>query len=91
MNKKINTILFIICATLFNVLVSVLFIAAFTFLYLRFFIPVVPENGRAWGFTFIFLTAIAISFYIYRFVMKFLMKKIDAEMYFNPVFTAFRF
>ncbi|MDR1585837.1 MAG: leader peptide processing enzyme [Treponema sp.] len=86
MNKKINTLLFILGATLFNIIVTVVFFAGLLLLYAKFLLPLIPESGRAWGFPLIFIAAIALSFLIYRFVLNLLMKKIKIEKYFDPVF-----
>ena len=87
MNKKINTILFILGATLFNVLVAVISFILLTLLYVNFIMMSLPENGRSWGFTLIFLGSLAISFFVYRIVLKFLLTKIDVEKYFDPLFV----
>jgi len=87
MNKKVNTLLFILGATVFNILIVVLCFIALTVLYVNFLMPSVPEESRSWGFALIFLTAIVLSFLLYRLILKFLMKKIDVEKYFDPLFT----
>jgi hypothetical protein len=90
MNKKVNTLLFILGATLFNIIVTVLCFLALLLLYARFIMTVLPENGRAWGFPLIFIIAIALSFFVYRCVLKLLLKKIPVEQYFDPIFGARR-
>ncbi|MDR2134367.1 MAG: leader peptide processing enzyme [Treponema sp.] len=86
MNKKINTLLFVLGATLFNIIITVIFFVGLLLLYAKFLLPLIPESGRAWGFPLIFIAAIALSFVIYRFVLNLLMKKIEVEKYFDPVF-----
>jgi hypothetical protein len=86
MNKKTNTLLFILGATVFNVLTTVVcFLGLFLF-YARFLVPLLPEEGQAWGFPVVFIAAIALSFVIYRLVLKQLMKRIVVEKYFDPIF-----
>jgi phosphoglycerol transferase MdoB-like AlkP superfamily enzyme len=87
MNKKVNTILFILGATLFNVLVAVLSFFLLLILYAKFAAPLMPENNRSWGFSLIFLASIAVSIFVYRIVLKRLMTKIDVEKYFDPLFV----
>jgi len=87
MNKKVNTILFILCATLFNVLVAVLSFLLLLLLYAKFLAPLLSENVRSWGFTLIFLAAIGISILVYRAVLKSLLRKVDVEKYFDPLFV----
>jgi len=86
MNKKLNTLLFILGATLFNIVVALLGFVVLVILYARFLVELVPESGQQWGFTLIFLISIAISFLVYRAVIKYLVNKIDIEKYFDPIF-----
>ncbi|MDR1251170.1 MAG: leader peptide processing enzyme [Treponema sp.] len=86
MNKKVNTLLFILGATLFNIIITVLGFVCLLLLYVKLIIPFLPEEGRSWGFPLIFIAAIVLSFVIYRFVLKLLMKKVDTGKYFDPIF-----
>jgi len=87
MNKKANTLLFILGATVFNILVTIISFVVFSFLYARFLMALIPEANRPWGFTLIFLASIAVSFLVYRWLLKYLLKKIDVEKYFDPLFV----
>jgi len=87
MNKKANTLLFILCATVFNIFVAIFSFVVFTLLYVRFFFPLIPEAGRQWGFTLIFLSSIGVSFLVYRYVLKYLLTKVEVEKYFDPLFV----
>jgi hypothetical protein len=86
MNKKANTLLFVLGATVFNIVVTVACFLALLALYARLLMRLLPENFQAWAFPFIFIAAIALSFLIYRFTLKLLMKKIEVEKYFDPIF-----
>jgi hypothetical protein len=86
MSKKTNTLLFILGATVFNVVVTAACFIALLLLYARFFAPLLPDEGQAWGFPVIFIAAIALSFLIYRLALKQLLKKISVEKYFDPIF-----
>jgi hypothetical protein len=86
MNKKANTLLFILCATIFNILIAIISFIGLTLLYIRFVMVLMPEGGRSWAFSMIFLASIAISFMVYRFVLKFLLTKVKVEDYFDPLF-----
>jgi hypothetical protein len=86
MSKKTNTLLFILGATFFNIIITVICFTALLVLYARFIAPLLPEDGRSWGFPVIFIAAIALSFLIYRVILKQLMKKVDVEKYFDPIF-----
>ena len=89
MNKKVNTLLFILGATLFNIIVTVLSFIALLMLYSKTIVPHLPEESSsfAWGFTLIFIAAIAISFIVYRLVLKLFLKKVAVDKYFDPIFS----
>jgi len=86
MNKKVNTLLFILGATLFNFIVTVLCFFALLMLYASLLAPLISEEKRGWGFPVIFIAAIALSFIIYRLVLKLILKKVAVEKYFDPIF-----
>jgi membrane protein implicated in regulation of membrane protease activity len=86
MNKKLNTTLFLLGATLFNILVTILSFVLLLIIYARFIMPHLPDGGQAWAIVLVFIAAIAVSFVAYRFAMKVLMKKIPVEKYFDPLF-----
>ena len=88
MNKKLNTLLFVLGATLFNVIVTVLVlvILGLSFLSLIYY-PFMPNTDPSWAFVLIFLTSIIISIVVYRIVLKVLLKKIDLDKYFDPMFA----
>ena len=85
MNKKVNTLLFILGATLFNIIITVLCFVVLMVLYVKFLMPLLPE-GNAWVFPIIFIAAIAAAFFLYRLLLKLLLKKIQVEKYFDPIF-----
>ena len=87
MNKKVNSVLFLLGATIFNIIVTLLFIFLFGFIYLKFLIGYFSsDNAHFWAFVLIFIGSILISFFIYRFLLGFLLKKINIEKYFDPLF-----
>ena len=85
MNKKINTVLFILGATVFNIVITVLSFFLLLFLYAKFLTKILPQGAQAWSFPFIFIAAIAISFFVYKLVLGFLLKKYNIEKYFDPL------
>jgi len=87
MNKKVNSLLFILGATLFNVIVAAVSFIILIILYGKFIIPILPESGYGWAFSLIFLASIVISIFVYRVVLKYLLNKIDVEQYFDPLFV----
>jgi hypothetical protein len=87
MNKKINSILFVLGATMFNVLVSVLSFLLMLIIYVKFIMHLLPQKAQAWSFSLIFIASLAIAFLVYRSVLRFLIKKIEIEKYFDPIFA----
>ena len=89
MSKKTNTLLFILGATVFNILVTVICFILLLVLYTRIIMLAngSPETTAAWGIPVIFIGAIVLSFFIYRLILKQLMKKINMDKYFDPIFV----
>ena len=85
MSKKSNTFLFILGGTVFNVLVTLLIFILFLVIYSQFN-ALLPENTAAWMLPVIFVAAIVASFFIYRLTVKLIMKKVDFEKHFDPIF-----
>jgi hypothetical protein len=86
MNKKTNTILFILGATVFNILVTVVSFFVLFLLYSRILASRLPDETFIWGSIFVFIGAIALSFVVYQALLKLLVKKIDINKYFDPIF-----
>jgi membrane protein implicated in regulation of membrane protease activity len=88
MSKKTNTLWFILGATVFNILVTIVSFVVLFILFARFLAPALPETAVSWSFPIIFIGSIALSFVIYRIVLKRLLKKINVEKHFDPIFGA---
>ena len=86
MSKKTNTVLFILGGTVFNILITVFCFIGFLVIYSKFLYPILPENSAAWVMPVIFVASIVVSFLVYRMAIKILMKKVDMEKYFDPIF-----
>ncbi|MCL2801723.1 MAG: leader peptide processing enzyme [Treponema sp.] len=86
MNKKINTLLFVLGATLFNIIVALASFVLLLIFYVRVLHPVI-QTGQDWAFALIFLFSIAISIIVYRIVLKILIEKVNVEKYFDPIFV----
>jgi predicted membrane protein len=87
MSKKTNTLLFIIGGTIFNIFITIVCFLLLLLIYSNFLYGHVSESVAAWVLPIFFAGAIAASFFIYRFAIKMLMKKIDMEKYFDPIFA----
>jgi hypothetical protein len=92
MSKKTNTLLFMLGATVFNVLITIITFVVLLVVYGRFVVPLIPspdpENPNpiiGWGLPVIFVGAIALSFVLYRFILKKVIKRIDMDKYFDPL------
>lgn len=88
MNKKTNTILFILGATLMNVIVAVISFFALFILYYKYIMPEIPNVNQEWSIMMLVIASLAISFFVYRAVLKLLIDKVDVEKYFDPLFVS---
>lgn len=84
MNKKANTAIFIILATLLNLLLMVLITGLLMALAVLIF-----QGGDLMPifFAIAFIGGIALSFVIYSSIMKWISKKYDLEKYLHPIFN----
>ena len=88
MSKKTNTLLFILGATVFNVLTTII---SFVLLLIAFnqilvLTGTADESAGSWGIIIVFIGAIALSFFTYRLVLRQIMKKVDMDKHFDPLF-----
>ncbi len=90
MNKKTNTVLFILVATGFNIFITVASFLVLLVVYGRLVAPRLPAQTAAWGLPLIFVGAIALAFAVYRKVLKMVMRHIDVEKNFDPLFKPHR-
>ena len=86
MSKKTNTLLFILVGTIFNIIITVSFFFIFLFIYSKFLYGRIDESATAWILPVFFIAAIVVSFLVYRLAIKIMLKKIDMEKYFDPIF-----
>jgi len=86
MSKKTNTLLFILGGTIFNVLITLFSFLAFLLVYSKFLHNHIGESSAAWLLPVLFIAAIAVSFLVYRLAIKIIMKKVDMEKHFDPIF-----
>ncbi len=86
MNKKANTVLFLLGATVFNLLMMFLLIVMFLVLISAIFRDSLNPNMLSILMIIVFVGSIAASFFIYGRLVKWLSRKIDMEKYFLPLF-----
>ena len=86
MNKKTNTLIFILIGTVFNIIVTMLCFLVFLLIYSKFIYGYMGESGNSWILPVFFAAAIVASFFIYKLAIKIVMKKMDMEKHFDPIF-----
>ncbi len=85
MNKKANSVFFILAATAFNIiLVGVIFVALLS-VYGLLLQKLIPE-GASWYILASFIASIVGGFFLYRIVVKAFSKRVDFDKYFDPLF-----
>jgi uncharacterized membrane protein YbhN (UPF0104 family) len=85
MNKKTNTLLFILIAMMTNIVATLIYFFILYLLYSVFIAPRLPANSEVLSLALIFLAALAISFITYQKLLKLFIKKVDVRKYFEPV------
>jgi hypothetical protein len=87
MSKKVNTVWFILGATVFNVRVTVVCMLVLGGIVFRLILPRLANPGSIVmvALPVVFLGSVVLSFLIYRTALNFLMKKINFENYFDPL------
>ena len=85
MNKKVNTVLFVLGATVVNIVVMAVLFLLCMFLIAKF---VNPESSLLplW-LGLMFLVSIGGSFFLYTVVMRKISVRYDLEKYLDPLFT----
>lgn len=88
MNKKTNTVLFMIVATVVNLLLLILFFGL-GFILLTLYMNANPESSLApMLIGLVFLLSIALSFIVYSKLVKFVVAKFQLEDKMEPLFGA---
>ncbi len=85
MNKKLNTVLFLLAASIYNIIVMIVIIVLLLFIVSRFITEQATPGIASGIFIFIFILGIAGSFFIYHRTIKYLSRKIDFDKYFMPL------
>ena len=87
MNKKTNTVLFMLGATLFNVVAMVAIFVVFFLLYGRFLAGVISPQAGQIIIIVLFVGSIALTYFIYHRLIKWISNKWDLDKYFDPIFS----
>jgi hypothetical protein len=86
MNKKTNTILFMLGATVVNVILMILIFILFFWLYGRFIAQSVSPQVTSYVMIGIFIGSIALTYFIYHRLVKWISNKWNLDDYFDPIF-----
>jgi membrane protein YdbS with pleckstrin-like domain len=87
MNKKANTVLFVLGATVANVIVMIVVFVALLVPFVRFLSPALSAGVNQAVVFVIFIAAIVITYFVYHKAVKYLSEKIDMDQYFHPIFS----
>jgi hypothetical protein len=87
MTKKGNTIVFIIAAAGFNILLTVIIFIVLFLLFFVFIRPFISDNGIIFALPVIFIAAIFTSFTLYRALLRRFLANVDMEKYFDTAFS----
>jgi len=85
MNKKFNTLLFVLGATVFNIAVTVITFILLITLYSFTLAQVLPDAAFEWLFLVFFIGSIVVSFFLYRRILNKILARINFEDYFDPI------
>ena len=85
MNKKINSALFILGATVVNVLLMLVIFVALLVLHLRFLAPMLSDELAQILLIVIFFGTIVLTYVLYNWLMKLFAKRVDMDKYFDPL------
>ncbi|HUX51601.1 MAG TPA: hypothetical protein VMW73_12450 [Spirochaetia bacterium] len=86
MNKKANTILFVLGATVINVLIMMIIFVVLFVLFGRFVAAHLSPQADQIIMLVLFIGAIVLTYFIYHKLINLVTRKIDMEKYFDPIF-----
>lgn len=86
MNRRLNTILFLIGATLVNILVMVVLFLILFVLFARFVAPAVPPETGQFVLLGLFVLSVVGTYFIYHRIMAALQQRVALDKYFGPIF-----
>lgn len=87
MNKKVNTVLFILGATVLNIILMIIIMTVGLALLSVFVGESVSEGAASIIFLLLFVVSIGGAFFIYHRLVGLISKKIDMDSYFHPIFS----
>lgn len=86
MNKKLNTVLFVLGATVVNMVMMILLFLAGFLLYGAFLAPRLPPTVNSIALLILFIGSIIGTYVLYHRIMRYLSNKVNWDKYFSPLF-----
>lgn len=86
-NKRLNSVLFILAATVGNIVVMTVSFFLLLILFARFAAPSLPAWANQIGLLVIFVGAVVGTYFLYHAFMKYLQKRVKLEEHFGPLFN----
>jgi len=90
MNKKLNTVLFVLGATVFNIIVMIVIMTLGLALLSILLGGSINQGTAQFLFLFLFVLSIAGAFGLYHLLVKIISRKVDMDKYFHPIFKSRR-
>jgi cytochrome b subunit of formate dehydrogenase len=87
MNKKFNTVLFILGATVLNMILMILLFLIGFVLYGWALAPKFSAEVNTIVLLFLFLASVIGTYFLYHRLMRFFSSHLDFEKYFSPLFS----
>ncbi len=87
MNKRLNTVFFVIGATIFNLFsMAVIFIALFM-LYARFIGPALSPRMNQFLTLWLFFGSVVLAYWVYSRIIRWAEQRVDFHKYLEPIFA----
>ena len=87
MNKKVNTVLFLLAATLFNIfIIFTIFFIGFVLLG-QFLLPIVPSPIGQLLLIVLFCGSLALGYVIYNKTLRWINHRFDTKKFIEPIFN----
>jgi hypothetical protein len=87
MNKKTNTVLFVLGATVVNIIMMIVLFLVLFVLFDRFLAPNIGEGIVPVFMLLIFIISVGGTYFIYHKLIKLVQARVDMEKYFDPIFN----
>lgn len=86
MNRRLNSVLFIIAATVANVLMMIVIFGVLLVLFARFVAPMLSPGVNQILLLVLFVGSVVLTYVLYHRLMRWLSRRYDLEKYFGPLF-----